>query len=140
MLQARATVRGPSSYPEVAGALDVPSDPRYILADQASLVEFPMRGAVQATEAKAYLAGRPRTVERGETVTGVRHGRAIAHMTPARAGEGADRKQAVARFRRRDEWCPGAMFVDDILTRAPSRPSLMSFFCTDVSSTVAWPC
>ena len=78
-----------------------------------------MRGAVQAIEAKAYSVDLPRTVERGETVTGVCHGRMIAHMAPARAGEGADRKQAVARFRRRDEWRPVAMFVDDILLARP---------------------
>ena len=71
---------------------------------------------VQATEAKARLAELLRTVEHGETVAITRHGQAIAHVIPAPADEHTDRKQAVARFRRRrDEWHPVVMSVDDIL-------------------------
>ena len=62
--------------------------------------------AIQATEARTRLADLLRTVEHGKTVAITRHGRTIVHVVPARAGEGADRKQAVARFRRRDEWHP----------------------------------
>ncbi len=71
---------------------------------------------VQATEAKARLADVLRMVERGETVAITRHGETIAHVIPAPLGESADRKQAVARFRRRrEEWKPVSMSVDDIL-------------------------
>ena len=71
---------------------------------------------IQATEAKAHLAELLRTVERGETVAITRHGETIAHMIPARAGERADHKQVVDRFRRRrDEWQSAAMSNDDIL-------------------------
>lgn len=71
---------------------------------------------VQATEAKARLAELLRTVERGETVEITRHGQTIAHMIPARAGERADHKQVVDRFRRRrDEWQSASMSIDDIL-------------------------
>ena len=71
---------------------------------------------MQATEAKARLAELLRTVERGKTVVITRHGKAIAHVIPARAGERADRKQVVDRFRRRrDKWQPIAMSIDDIL-------------------------
>ena len=71
---------------------------------------------MQATEAKAHLAELLRKVERGETVVITRHGEAIAHVIPARAGERIDRKQGVDRFRcRREEWQPVAMSIDDIL-------------------------
>ena len=71
---------------------------------------------IQATEAKARLAELLRTVERGETVAITRHGQAIAHVIPAPAGERTDHKRAVARFRRRrGEWRPVAMSIDDIL-------------------------
>ena len=71
---------------------------------------------MQATEAKARLAELLRKVERGETVVITRHGEAIAHAIPARVGEQVDRKQGVARFRRRrEEWQPAAMSIDDIL-------------------------
>ena len=72
--------------------------------------------AMQATEAKARSAGLLRKVERGQSVVGTRHGEAIANVIPARAGERADRKQRVARFRRRrEEWQPFATSIDDIL-------------------------
>ena len=71
---------------------------------------------IQATEAKAHLAELLRTVERGESVAITRHGEAIAHVIPARAGKRTDHKQVVARFRRRrDEWPPVAMSIDEIL-------------------------
>ena len=71
---------------------------------------------IQATEAKARLAELLRNVERGETVVITRHGEAIAHVIPARAGERAERKKSVAHFRRRrEEWPPLGMSVDDIL-------------------------
>ena len=70
---------------------------------------------IQATEAKARLAELLRTVEHGETVAITRHGETIAHVIPARA-EHTDHKQVVARFRRRrNEWQPVAMSIDDIL-------------------------
>ncbi len=71
---------------------------------------------IQATEAKARLAELLRAVEYGETVAITRRGETIAHVIPAPAGEHADRKRAVARFRRRrSEWRPVAMSVNDIL-------------------------
>lgn len=71
---------------------------------------------VRATELKARFAELLRNVERGETVVITRHGEAIAHVIPARAGERAERKKSVARFRRRrEEWQPLGMSVDDIL-------------------------
>ena len=78
-------------------------------------LDFAMQ-TMQATEAKARLAELLRKVEGGETVVITRHGEAIAHVVPARAGERSDRKQGVARFRRRrEEWQPAAMSIDDIL-------------------------
>ena len=56
---------------------------------------------VQATEAKAHLSELLRNVERGATVAITRHGQTIAHVVPARSGADADRKEMVARFRRR---------------------------------------
>ena len=71
---------------------------------------------VQATEAKARLAELLRTVERGGTVTITRHGRTIAHVVPAPSDGRAGRGRAVARFRRRRaEWTPVSMSVDEIL-------------------------
>ena len=71
---------------------------------------------VQATEAKAHLSELLRNVERGETVAITRHGQTIAHVVPAQSGADADRKEMVARFRRRrDGWQPVSMSVEDIL-------------------------
>ena len=71
---------------------------------------------MQATEAKARLAELLRKVERGETVVITRHGEAIAQVIPTRKSELTDRKQSVDRFRRRrEEWQPIAMSIDDIL-------------------------
>ena len=71
---------------------------------------------MEAAEAKVRLAELLRKVERGQTVVITRHGEAIAHVIPARTGERADRKQCVARFRRRrKEWQPFATSIDYIL-------------------------
>ena len=71
---------------------------------------------VQATEAKARLAELLRAVEYGETVAITRHGRAIAHLVPARDRERAHRKEAVTRFRdRRRRWRRIEMSTDEIL-------------------------
>ena len=71
---------------------------------------------VQATEARARLAELLRIVERGETVAITRHGRTVAHMIPAQQAERADHSQTVARFRRRRrEWTPVDMSIEDIL-------------------------
>ena len=72
---------------------------------------------IQATEAKARLAELLRTVERGESVAITRHGETIAHVIPAPAGERDNHKQIVDRFRRRrDEWQPAGMSIDEILS------------------------
>ncbi len=71
---------------------------------------------VPATEAKARLAELLRTVERGETVAITRHGRTVAHMIPAPEVDRANRKQAVADFRRRRSgWRSAGMSADDVL-------------------------
>lgn len=71
---------------------------------------------VQATQAKARFAELLRTVEHGETVAITRHGRAVAHLTPARDEDGARRKEAVDRFRRRRrQWRRIEMSTDEIL-------------------------
>ena len=60
---------------------------------------------VRATEAKAHLAELLRAVEHGETVAITRHGKAIAHLTPAQDQDRDSRKSAVERFRsRRRQW------------------------------------
>ena len=71
---------------------------------------------VQATRAKAHFAELLRTVEYGETVAITRHGRAIAHLIPARNQEYTRRKEAVVRFRdRRRRWRRIEMPTDEIL-------------------------
>jgi prevent-host-death family protein len=71
---------------------------------------------VQATEAKACLAKLLRTVERGETIAITRHGKAIAHLTPAHAQVRAERREAVERFlQRRAGWGYTGMSADEIL-------------------------
>ena len=72
---------------------------------------------VTATEAKARLAELLRAVELGETVAITRHGQTVAHVVPAGTGERAERKRAVARFRRRcSAWKPASMSIDEILS------------------------
>lgn len=71
---------------------------------------------VQATEAKAHLSELLSTVERGETIGITRHGRMIAQLIPAALSEHAERKKAVARFRRcREEWDLTNISVEEIL-------------------------
>ena len=60
---------------------------------------------VRATEAKAHLAALLRAVEHGETVAITRHGKAIAHLTPAQDQDSDGWGSAVERFRRhRRQW------------------------------------
>ena len=71
---------------------------------------------VQATEAKTHFAELLRAVEYGETVAITRHGRAIAHLVPARDREHARRRDAVTRFRdHRRRWRRIEMSTDEIL-------------------------
>ena len=71
---------------------------------------------VQATQAKARFAELLRTVEYGEIVAITRHGRAVAHLIPARNDEVARRKDVVERFRGgRRRWRRIEMSTDEIL-------------------------
>ena len=71
---------------------------------------------VQATEAKTRLAELLLVVERGETVAITRHGKAVAHLVPAPAQDGANREKAVERFRRRRAgWERVSFTTDEIL-------------------------
>lgn len=71
---------------------------------------------VQATEAKAHLAELLRAVERGESFSITRHGRAIAHLVPAAAADEGARRAAVSRFRmRRASWDKAAMSTEEVL-------------------------
>ena len=71
---------------------------------------------IQATQAKTRLAELLRAVELGETVAITRHGKAIAHLVPARAEDRASRERAVERFRqRRTSWRRVAVSTEDIL-------------------------
>ena len=71
---------------------------------------------VKATDAKAKFAELLRTVERGETVVITRHGKKIAHMTPAADQERAERKATVERFiEQRKSWGKTGMTREEIL-------------------------
>lgn len=71
---------------------------------------------VQATQAKARFSELLRTVEQGETVTITRHGKAIAHVSPAHTDDRESRQEAVMRFReRRARWQRIAMSTEEIL-------------------------
>ena len=71
---------------------------------------------VQETEAKARLVELLRAVEYGETVAITRHGRAIAHLVPARDREHARRRETVTRFRdRRRRWRRIEMSTNEVL-------------------------
>jgi prevent-host-death family protein len=71
---------------------------------------------IQATEAKAHLAELLRAVERGESFAITRHGKAIAHLTPASTADEQARRAALARFRaRRRDWEKAAMTTAEIL-------------------------
>ncbi len=54
---------------------------------------------VPTTEAKSRFAELLRIVEYGETVAITRHGKTVAHLTPALDQERASQKEAVERFR-----------------------------------------
>ena len=71
---------------------------------------------VRATEAKAHLAELLRAVEHGETVAITRHGKAIAHLTPAQDQDRDSRRSAVERFRsRRRQWRRIEMTTEEII-------------------------
>ena len=71
---------------------------------------------IQATEAKTRLAELLRAVEYGETITITRHGKPVAHLVPACAGDRANRERAVERFRqRRAGWEGVAFSTEEIL-------------------------
>lgn len=71
---------------------------------------------VPATEAKAQLARLLSDVERGETITITRHGRAIARLVPAEADEAEQRRAAVQALRDWRETLPRSdLSIDDIL-------------------------
>ena len=71
---------------------------------------------VMATEAKARLAELLRTVEHGETVAITRHGKTVAHLTPAPDQGGVTQRAAVDRFRAwRDRRRPVGMTTDEIV-------------------------
>ena len=71
---------------------------------------------VQATEAKTRLAELLRNVERGETIAITRRGKVVAHLTPARAQNRAEREAAVDRFlQQRATWTSAGMSTEEIL-------------------------
>lgn len=71
---------------------------------------------VQATEAKTHLAQLLSAVERGETIAITRHGKLVAHLTPAEKQDYAARKEAVERFKAwRASWKGIDMSIEDIL-------------------------
>ena len=71
---------------------------------------------VQATEAKARLAELLRNVEHGETIAITRHGKTIAHLTPAHSQIRSERETAVDRFlQRRAGWGNARMSPEEIL-------------------------
>lgn len=69
---------------------------------------------VQTTEAKTHWAELLRRVEGGATIAITRHGRVVAHLTPADA-EDSEREQAVQRFlEARAAWKPTGMSREEI--------------------------
>ena len=71
---------------------------------------------IQATEAKAHLAELLRAVERGESFSITRHGRAVAHLVPAPASEAQARREAVERIRAlRGSWGKSGMTVEEMI-------------------------
>ncbi len=71
---------------------------------------------IQATEAKARLAELLRNVEHGETIAITRHGKIVAHLTPAHAQDRTEREAAVDRFlQRRTSWSSAGMSLEEIL-------------------------
>ena len=71
---------------------------------------------VPSTEAKAHLAELLRAVEHGETVAITRHGKVIAHLTPAQDQDRDSRRSAVERFRsRRRQWRRIEMTTEEVI-------------------------
>jgi prevent-host-death family protein len=71
---------------------------------------------IQSTEAKSHLAELLRAVERGESFSITRHGRAIAHLVPAASAEEQARREAVERFRAlRATWPKVEVSKDEII-------------------------
>ena len=69
---------------------------------------------VQATEAKSHLAELLRRVESGATIAITRHGRVVAHLTPA-AATSPERELAVRQFlEARAAWRPTGMSREEI--------------------------
>lgn len=78
-------------------------------------IHDPMKN-IQATEAKAHLAELLRAVERGESFSITRHGKAIAHLVPAGLAEDAARRDALVRFRaKRAGWDKVELSTEDLL-------------------------
>ena len=71
---------------------------------------------VQATEAKARLGELLRTVERGETIAITRHGKEVAHLTPAPRIDLATNREAIENLKRvRSELGGIKMSVEEVL-------------------------
>ena len=71
---------------------------------------------VSTTEAKSRFAELVRAVEYGETIAITRHGKTVAHLTPALDRERAARKEAVERFRaNRRRWRRTKVTTEEIL-------------------------
>jgi prevent-host-death family protein len=71
---------------------------------------------IQASEAKAHLAELLRAVERGESFSITRHGKAIAHLVPAGMAEEQARREAVDRFlAKRATWPKVEISQEEIL-------------------------
>ena len=71
---------------------------------------------IQATEAKAHLAELLRAVERGESFSITRHGKAIAHLVPAASAQEQARREAVERFRAmRGSWGKSGLTLDELI-------------------------
>lgn len=71
---------------------------------------------IQSTEAKSHLAELLRAVERGESFSITRHGKAIAHLVPAASAGEQARQEAVERFRAlRATWPKVEVSKDEII-------------------------
>ena len=71
---------------------------------------------ISTTDAKAHLAELLRTVERGESISITRHGRAVAHLVPAGDRDRVLRQQAMARFTEiRSTWKRTGMTKEEVL-------------------------
>lgn len=71
---------------------------------------------VQATEAKAKLAGLLRLVEAGEKVMITRHGKAIAQIVPAESQGQTDRAAIIESFKAmRRQWPKTGVSVEEAM-------------------------